>query len=181
VAPEAAGLGAGAGAGVLTANPIVGVAVGLGVRLATAEGMGYVKNEQRREVQRAIAAAAGNVADSTPAQWSTDPDAFYDALYGTVTGHVQVVRDFGGRIRCREVLYTVEESGGVEGLIDQPGADAQSVEAAVLQDDGTAAEKPEQPASDWPAASTGPVLAAIICKGSRGWQWAVSEPAAEAW
>ena len=96
VAPEAAGLGAGAGAGVLTANPIVGVAVALGVRLATAEGIGYVKNEHRRHVQRAIAAAAGNAADNAAVRWSTNPDAFYRALFGTVRGDVQVVRDFGG-------------------------------------------------------------------------------------
>jgi hypothetical protein len=180
VAPEAAGLGAGAGAGVLTANPIVGVAVALGVRLATDEGIGYVKYEQRRQVQGAIATAAGDAADSAAVRWSTDPDAFYRALFGTSTGHVQVVRDFGGRIRCREILYTVEdEGGGAEELIDDPGAEIQSVDAAVLNaDGGSPAEKPEQTASDWPEASSGPVLAAVICKGSLGWQWAVSEAAA---
>ena len=126
VAPEAAGLGAGAGAGVLTANPIVGVAVGLGVRLATAEGIGYVKNEQRRQVQGAIAAAAGDAEDSDAVRWSTHPDALYRTIFGKVGGHVQVVRDFGGRIRCREILYTVEDQGGVEGLVDDPGAEVQS-------------------------------------------------------
>lgn len=177
VAPEAAGLGAGAGAGVLTANPIVGVAVGLGVRLATAEGIGYVKNEQRRQVQRAIAAAAGDADDSVAVRWSTHPDALYRTIFGRVSGHVQVVRDFGGRIHCREILYTVEDDGGIEELIDDPGAEVQGVDAAVPNDadGGAPAEKPERRAGgDWP------ILAAIICKGSLGWQWAVSEPAAEA-
>src|SRR5512144_2368507 len=106
VAPEAAGLGAGAGAGALTANPIVGVAVGLGVRLATAEGIGYVKNEQRWQVQRAIAAAAGDADDSVAVRWSTHPDALYRTIFGRVSGHVR------GRIHCREILYTVEDDGG---------------------------------------------------------------------
>jgi hypothetical protein len=181
VAPEAAGLGAGAGAGVLTANPVVGVAVALGVRLATAEGIGYVKNEQRRQVQRAITAAASDAADSVAVRWSTNPDAFYRAVFGTVRGHVQAVRDFGGRIRCREILYTVEDDGGgVEELVDDPGAEVQSVDAAVLNADGTSpAEKPEPTSGDWLEASSGPVLAAVICRGSLGWQWPVSEPAAE--
>jgi hypothetical protein len=96
VAPEAAGLGAGAGTGVLTANPIVGVAVGLGVRLATAEGIGYIKDEQQRQVQQAIAVAAGNAPDSDPVRWSTDPDAFCGALFGTVAGWAQVVRISAG-------------------------------------------------------------------------------------
>ena len=175
VAPEAAGLGAGAGAGVLTANPIVGVAVGLGVRLATAEGIGYVNNEQRRQVQGAIAAAAGDAEDSNVVRWSTHPDALYRTLFGKVGGHVQVVRDFGGRIRCREILYTVEDQGGVEELVDDPGAEVRSVDDVVTNaaDGDAPAKKPEQLAGDRP------ILAAVICKGSRGWQWAVSEPSAE--
>jgi hypothetical protein len=175
VAPEAAGLGAGAGTSVLTANPIAGIAVGLAVRLATAEGIGYVQDEQQRQVQQAIAAAAGNAADSDPVRWSTDPDAFYGALFGTVGGSVQVVRDFGGRIRCREVLYTVNKDGGVEGLIDDPGAELQNIET----DDGTSADKPDQPASDGAPAASGLPLVAAICRGPRGWQWAVAEPATE--
>jgi hypothetical protein len=175
VAPEAAGLGAGAGTGVLTANPIVGVAVGLAVRLATDEGIGYVKNEQQRQVQQAIATAAGNAPNSDPVQWSTDPDAFYGALFGTVAGWVQVARDFGGRIQCREVLYTVKKDGGVEGLIDDPGAELQNMEP----DDGTSADQPQHPASDWSPAASGLLRVAAICKGPRGWQWAVAEPATE--
>jgi hypothetical protein len=178
VAPEAAGLGVGAGTGVLTANPIVGVAVGLAVRLATAEGIGHVTNEQQRQVQQAIAAAAGNAPDSDPVQWSTDPDAFYGALFGTVGGRVQVVRDFGGRIQCREVLYTVKEDGGVEGLIDDPGAELHNIDT-IDADDGTSADKPNQPASDWSPAASGLLLVAAICRGPRGWQWAVAEPATE--
>jgi hypothetical protein len=180
VAPEAVGLGAGAGAGVLTANPIVGVAVAIGARFTTAEGIGYVKNGQRRQVQGAIATAAGNTADNAPVRWSTEPNAFYRAVFGTVAGYVQVVRDFGGRIHCREILYTVEDDGdGIEELVDS-GAEVQSADAAVPNFDGGSSEKPQQTTSDWPEAS-GPILAAVICKNSFGWQWAVSEPTAQAW
>lgn len=82
---------------------------------------------------------------------------------------------FGGRIRCREILYTVEDQGGVEGLVDDPGAEVQSADDAVMNAAGgdAPAKRPEQPAGDRP------VLAAVICKGSRGWQWAVSQPSAE--
>jgi hypothetical protein len=141
-----------------------------------------VKDEQRRQVQGAIATVAGNAVDSAAVRWSTDPDAFYRALFGTATGHVEVVRDFGGRIRCREILYIVEDdSGGVEELVGDPGTEVQRVDADALNSDGgsPAAKPKQQTGSDWPGASSGPVLAAVICKGSLGWQWAVSEPAAE--
>ena len=162
MAPERLGF-AGAGTSVLTANPIVGIAVGLAVRLATAEGIGYVRDEQQRQVQQAIAAAAGRGQRSRAVVDGSH--AFYGALFGTVGGSVQVVRDFGGRIRCREVLYTVNKDGGVEGLIDDPGAELQNIET----DDGTSADKFDQPASDGaPAASRLPLVAAI-CRGPRGW------------
>ena len=60
---------------------------------------------------------------------------------------MQVVRDFGGRIRCREVLYTVNKDGGVEGLIDDPGAELQNIET----DDGTSADKPRPACKRWSA------------------------------
>ena len=80
-----------------------------------------------------------------------------------------MVREFGGLISCRELLYTAaERRGGVEGTVDTVESDIRGVVA------------PSTPASDpWPEAATDPVLAAVICDGGQGWRWAVSRPAAE--
>jgi len=168
VAPEAAGLGAGAGAGVLTANPLVGVAVAIGARFATAEGIDWVRSKQRRRVQKTIAATAGDAPLDETVPWVTPPDGMFDALFGTVAGHLQVTREFGGRIHCREVLYTVAgPKGGVEGAADEVQADIT----------GDAPSPPPAVADDWPEAGVEPVLVAAICKDARGWRWAVSQPA----
>ncbi len=171
VTPEAVGLGAGAGAGVVTANPLIGLAVGLGTRLITAEAISYVQNEQQYRIQRAIAQAAGNSTETQPIAWSTPPDDFFDSVLGAGHGHLQVIRDLGTRIRCREILYDVASD---DDLIE---AAVQSVETDVA---GTASESgdavPDE-ADPWPRAGADPVKAAMVCYGALGWQWAVSEPA----
>ena len=116
VAPEAAGLGVGASAGILTANPVVGVVAAMVTRLATAEAIDWVEAKQRLRVQQAIAAAGGEAPLDVVTPWETRPDASLDTFYGTLNGHLQVIRSFGGLIACREVLYTIAPaSGGVEG------------------------------------------------------------------
>jgi hypothetical protein len=172
VAPEATGLGFGAGAGVLTANPIVGVAVGLAARLATAEAIGYVQGEQQKQVHIAIAAASGTAPLETPVRWETTPNTVYDTLFGTIRGQALVMREFGQRIRCREIVYTVE-------------ADAGGIGDVVAVVDATAADVPgdgEAAGVDLPSSLLGnsPLLAAVVCRGELGWQWAVSAPAAAA-
>jgi hypothetical protein len=173
-APEAAGLGAGAGAGVLTANPLVGVAVAIVTRFAAAEAVGYVEGEQQRRVQHAIAASGGAASTNQVVPWATQEDPWLDAMFGRVQGQLEVVREFGSLIICRELLYTVADPrGGVEGTFD-----------TVKQDVAPAASP--TPASSnqvsvaWPEAATGHVLAAVICNGGQGWRWAVSRPATQA-
>ncbi|MBK8210565.1 MAG: hypothetical protein IPK78_11965 [Rhodospirillales bacterium] len=174
-APEAAGLGAGAGAGVLTANPLVGVAVAMAVRLATAEALGYVEGEQQLRVQHAIAAAGGAAALNEVVPWTTEPDAPFDAIFGMLEGHLEVVRDFGGLIACRELLYTAaKRRGGVEGTLDTVESDVEDIAAP------PPAQTPTKRDTSWPEAAKDPVLAAVICNGGHGWRWAVSRPAAEA-
>lgn len=174
VAPEAAGLGAGAGAGVLTGNPLIGVAVAIVARLATAEALGYVENEQQERVQHAIAAAGGAAPFHDVVSWTTGPDAVFDAMFGTVEGHLQVVREFGGMISCRELLYTAaKRRGGIEGTTDTIESDL----ATVVADPAPTAAAGRD---DWPGAAVGPLLVAVICNGDEGWRWAVSRPAIEA-
>jgi hypothetical protein len=173
-APEAAGLGAGAGAGVLTANPLVGVAVAIVTRFAAAEAVGYVEGEQQTRVQHAIAASGGAASINEVATWATEEDPWFDALFGRVGGRLEVVREFGSLIICRELLYTVADPrGGVEGTFD------------TVEQDVTPAASPAPTSSSeigvaWPGAGTGPVLAAVICNAGEGWRWAVSRPATEA-
>ena len=170
VAPEAAGLGAGAGAGVVTANPLIGLVVGLGTRLIAAEAISYVRSEQEFRVQRAIAQAAGNATGTRPVPWSTPPDAVFDTVLGAGQGHLQVVRDLGDRIRCREILYDVDSSE--DGL--QAAAETAVADVADTPVDASPAVDQADP---WPNAGANRVKAAIVCYGALGWQWAVSEPA----
>jgi hypothetical protein len=182
VAPEAAGLGAGAGAGVLSGNPVVGVAVGLGVRIATAEVIDYVNSEHQRQVHGAIAAAAGAAPPGTRIAWSDDPDFVFSTMFGTAHGHVQVVRDFGGRIPCREIVYTVETDGGVEEAIDDPATDLQTVSAAADEAGGDSAPAAATApgGGETPLPTKAPPLVAVICRGGELdiWRWAVSQPRA---
>lgn len=149
VAPEAAGLGVGASAGVLTANPLVGVVAAMVTRLATAEAIDWMESNQRARVQQAIAGTGGDAALDAVVPWKTEPETTLDAFYGTVTGHLQVIRAFGGLISCRELLYTVATpKGGLEGTLD-------TTESTVSSDATAVEGDVEASASDVATAVTG--------------------------
>lgn len=170
IAPEAAGLGAGAGAGILTGNPLIGVAVAIATRLVAADAVSYVQNEHQRQMHIAIASAAALAEGEQSARWSTSPNTVYEALFGTASGHVQVVRQFGGRIPCREILYSVdEENGSVEDDVKAPFTGL--IDGSAPHDTAPA---------ETPADTEGRVFAAMICRGGSGWQWAVSAPSTHA-
>lgn len=174
VAPEAAGLGAGAGAGVLTANPLIGVAVAIVTRFATAEALGYVEAEQQTRVQQAIARSAGAASINDVVSWTTEADPWFDGMFGTAAGRLEVVREFGNLIACRELLYSVAApEGGVEGTFD--AAEQELTPAAP-----SSPTPPDHPDPAWPAAANELVLAAVVCNGGKGWRWAVSRPATNA-
>lgn len=210
VAPEAAGLGVGASAGVLTANPLVGVVAAMVTRLATAEAIDWMESNQRARVQQAIAVAGGDAALDAVVPWKTEPETTLDAFYGTITGHLQVIRAFGGLISCRELLYTVAApKGGLEGTLDATESTVES-DATVVEGDAeasasdvaavvtgadaavpsqlpAASPRPSSPASAsarvataWPQAETATVLVAAICYNGEGWRWAVSRPLTQA-
>ena len=173
-APEAAGLGAGAGAGVLTANPLIGVAVAIVTRFAAAEAVGYVEGQQQARVQQAIAAAGGAASVNEVVTWATVEDPWFDATFGRVGGRLEVVREFGNLIVCRELLYAFAEPlGGVEGILETAQQD-------VVPETPPAPTPLDQPGAAWPEAANGRVMAAVICNGGQGWRWAVSRPATDA-
>ena len=149
VAPEAAGLGVGASAGILTANPVVGVVAAMVTRLATAEAIDWVETKQRVRVQQAIAAAGGEAPVDAVVPWQTPPDSSLDMFYGTIEGHLQVIRAFGGLISCRELLYTIAPAtGGVEGTVDTVESDAEAAAKAAEADVEAAARPVEQTAEE---------------------------------
>ncbi len=173
-APEAVGLGAGAGAGVLTANPLIGVAVAIVTRFAAAEAVGYVEGQQQARVQQAIAATGGAASVNDIVTWATAEDPWFDAMFGRVGGRLEVVREFGNLIVCRELLYALAEPlGGVEGVFETARQD-------VLPEAPSTPSPLDQSGAPWPEGANGRVLAAVICNGGHGWRWAVSRPATDA-
>ncbi|MCB9957415.1 MAG: hypothetical protein H6843_02270 [Rhodospirillaceae bacterium] len=102
---EVASIGAGALAGGLTGNPLIGFAVGAGTQIAFSEGVDYYNREAVRLVQDAIAAEAGEAPEGESRTWAVESDVpLVDA-----TGQVQVLRDFGGDIACRQIVFTDED------------------------------------------------------------------------
>lgn len=102
--PDVAAFGAGALAGGLTANPIIGVGVGLAARFAANEGVKYLQRELQQEVQDEIARAAGHIAPGEIVSWSVVRDIGRDS-----SGRVEVVREFGSNMVCRELIFSVRE------------------------------------------------------------------------
>lgn len=102
--PDVAAFGAGALAGGLTGNPIIGVGVGLAARFAANEGVKYVERELQQEIQDEIARRAGAAAPGELVSWSVTRD-----IGGDAAGRVEVVREFGGQMLCRELIFSVED------------------------------------------------------------------------
>lgn len=104
-ASDIAGVSAGGIAGGLTGNPVVGVVVGLAARSAAGEGVDYVKRVRQDRIQQAIATVAGDLEPGVTADWSVEQDL----PGGDQRGRVEVVRRFGGEIRCRELVFSVRD------------------------------------------------------------------------
>ena len=108
--------------------------------------------------------------EPSPSSGRPHPTTFSTSVLGAGHGHLQVIRDLGDRIRCREILYDVASD---DDIVD---AAVQSVEtdvAGAANGSGVSADQ----ADPWPHAGADPVKAAMVCYGALGWQWAVSEPA----
>ena len=91
-----------------TANPIVGISVGIGVKAATDEGVRYVSRRKQHEIQNTVAAAARDIGPGESARYE-HPHYFGP---GVDRGEVRVVRLIDTPLTaCKELLFSVEHDG----------------------------------------------------------------------
>jgi hypothetical protein len=94
---------AGFAAGALTANPAVGIGVGIVVRAGTAETLGRIARVRRDAEHQAIVAAIADAPAGERRTWSLDR-----TVAGDAHGEARVVRLIETPIAvCKEVAFTV--------------------------------------------------------------------------
>jgi hypothetical protein len=103
-----AGAAAAFATSVATANPIIGISVGIGVKAAADEGIKYVSRRKQHEIQSSVALAAADVAPGQSARYE------HPHLVGSGVdrGEVRVVRVIETPLAtCKEILFSVEHGG----------------------------------------------------------------------
>jgi hypothetical protein len=100
-----AGLGVGLGIGLATANPLIGLLAGVAVRVVPDAILTYVDRKALEQVHARIADAAGRAFPDEVVVWSST-DVWGERVYG----RLEVVREFGTMTRCREILFSVEDT-----------------------------------------------------------------------
>lgn len=108
ISAELGGFGVGAAVGAVTANPFIAVGVGLATQLALEEGIDYYQREEVEVVHIAIAEAAGSAEEGVATPWAAESDL----PIVSAAGQVQVLRDFGGDIACKEIVFTDDDMAG---------------------------------------------------------------------
>jgi hypothetical protein len=105
-APDLVGAATGVATTALTANPAVGVAVGLGTRAALDEGQKAFYRRWTRTEQEAIATAAGPLAVGERASWREA----HSVPIGNDRGQLEVTRVMATPLTtCKEVVFSVGE------------------------------------------------------------------------
>lgn len=113
-AGSAAGGIGGIAVGGLTSNPLVGYAVGLGIRVAVDSALSSWFRGLRTEEQNRIAAAAAGLAPGEARAWKVSHGMPFG--WRDVGGRMEVTRVIETPIAsCREVVFTLE-NGAPEGL-----------------------------------------------------------------
>ena len=103
-----AGAVAAFGTGAATANPIVGISVGIGVKAAVDQGVKYVSRRKQHEIQGSIVLAAGELAEGQSARY----EHAHFIGSGVDRGEVRVVRVIDTPLAtCKEIVFSVEHSG----------------------------------------------------------------------
>lgn len=103
-APQIVGAGAAIVSGAGTANPGVGVAIGLGVTAATDYALKYYGRSRQDSTQDAIAAVAGPLPPGGHAPW----EIRHSIPIGNERGEVHVVRAIDNPLApCREIVFSV--------------------------------------------------------------------------
>ena len=106
-----AGLGGVATAGVAaavgsaTGNPLIGLGAGLAAAYGVDQGVKYGERRIEENVQGAVASTAGPLEVGKAAPWRVSDDLPFTGRSGTV----QVAREFGEAIPCKDVVFTVDE------------------------------------------------------------------------
>ena len=97
-------IGAGAVAGALTANPFIGLAVGITARWAAGAAVNAIERDIQSAIQTRIAEVGGNAEPNVAMPWSIEQTL----PGGSQAGAVIVVREFGAPlIPCREIVFSV--------------------------------------------------------------------------
>jgi hypothetical protein len=102
LAPAAAGVAAGGTAAALSANPVVGYAVGLGVRAGADEVLKYYVRVRKNAEQDAIASVAGEAALGSSHRW----EIRHTIPIGNTKGSLSVIAEISNPLtKCREVAF----------------------------------------------------------------------------
>ena len=98
---------AGFAAGAATANPAIGIGVGIAVKAATREGIQYVSRRRQQNEQDAIAAVVAETNAGESRSWGFDR-----RLGGDSYGEVRVLRVIDTPLTvCKEVAFSVSDGG----------------------------------------------------------------------
>ena len=100
-----ASAGIGAGVAHATGSALLGVAAGVGAGVGLDVGIKYVERRVHRNVQDAVARAAGSLEVGQSARWNDDYWLPLSGKHGTV----EVARTFGVAIPCKDIVFTVDE------------------------------------------------------------------------
>ena len=155
-------LGVGGVVGAATGNPAIGIAAGVGTRFALQEAFLYSERSFYGSMQDSIAAAGGDTAIGEVAAWT-----FEGPLdLGDSRGRVETVRTFGRRLRCKEIIFTVEPLPELPEDEADPGTRSRPV-------------PPVDPTSPLPPNAE--VFTTSICRTPDGWSWAQARPSTTRW
>jgi hypothetical protein len=103
-------VGAGAAAGIasavtsVTGNALIGAAAGVGAGVGADAGIKYAERRVHRNVQDAVAQAAGPLDVGQSARWHVNHWLPLTEKHGTV----ETARAFGRSIPCKDVVFTVD-------------------------------------------------------------------------
>jgi hypothetical protein len=103
-----AGAAAAFATSVATANPVIGISVGIGVKAAVDQGISYAAKRGQRDEHAAIVAAAQDLKPGERGRWSNA----HLVGSGFERGEVRVVRAIETPLAtCKELLFSVEREG----------------------------------------------------------------------
>jgi hypothetical protein len=103
--PAAAGVAAGGATAAVTANPVVGYAVGLGVRAGADEVLKYYVRVRKNAEQDAIADVAGVTPVGATRRW----EIRHTIPIGNAKGSLSVIAEIPNPLaQCREVMFITD-------------------------------------------------------------------------